>query len=297
MIGSQPGLAGTLKTQRRMNHEGEVAPISVQIVGADPGMLADAARFNAARGADIIDINMGCPAKKVCSVAAGSALLRDEVLVGRILDAVVAAVDVPVTLKIRTGWDAGERNAVRIAHIAEQAGIRALAVHGRTRADAFRGEAEYRTIAEVKRSVSIPVIANGDIDSPRKAQRVLAATGADALMIGRAAQGRPWIFREIEHYLRTGVLAASPTLHEIERVMTWHLQELHALYGELVGPRIARKHIGWYMAWLPGGVEFRHQFNRLESPGLQLQSVDAYFRRLEDSGFEPAADAREELAA
>jgi tRNA-dihydrouridine synthase B len=260
-------------------------------------MLADAARFNAARGADIIDINMGCPAKKVCSVAAGSALLRDEVLVGRILDAVVAAVDIPVTLKIRTGWDAGERNAVRIAHIAEQAGIRALAVHGRTRADAFRGEAEYRTIAEVKRSVSIPVIANGDIDSPRKAQRVLAATGADALMIGRAAQGRPWIFREIEHYLRTGVLAASPTLLEIERVMTWHLQELHALYGELVGPRIARKHIGWYMAWLPGGVEFRHQFNRLESPGLQLQCVDAYFRRLEDSGFEPAADAREELAA
>ena len=297
MIGSQPGLVGTLKTQRRMNHEGEVAPISVQIVGADPGMLADAARFNAAHGADIIDINMGCPAKKVCSVAAGSALLRDEVLVGRILDAVVAAVDVPVTLKIRTGWDAGERNAVRIAHIAEQAGIRALAVHGRTRADGFRGEAEYRTIAEVKRSVSIPVIANGDIESPRKAQRVLAATGADALMIGRAAQGRPWIFREIEHYLRTGVLAASPTLHEIERVMTWHLQELHALYGELVGPRIARKHIGWYMAWLPGGVEFRHQFNRLESPGLQLQCMDAYFRRLEDSGFEPAADAREELAA
>ncbi len=297
MIGSQPGLVGTLKTQRRMNHEGEVAPISVQIVGADPGMLADAARFNAAHGADIIDINMGCPAKKVCSVAAGSALLRDEVLVGRILDAVVAAVDVPVTLKIRTGWDAGERNAVRIAHIAEQAGIRALAVHGRTRADGFRGEAEYRTIAEVKRSVSIPVIANGDIESPRKAQRVLAATGADALMIGRAAQGRPWIFREIEHYLRTGVLAASPTLHEIERVMTWHLQELHALYGELVGPRIARKHIGWYMAWLPCGVEFRHQFNRLESPGLQLQCMDAYFRRLEDSGFEPAADAREELAA
>jgi len=297
MIGSQPGLVDTLKTQHRMNHEGEVAPISVQIVGADPGMLADAARFNAAHGADIIDINMGCPAKKVCSVAAGSALLRDEVLVGRILDAVVAAVDVPVTLKIRTGWDAGERNAVRIAHIAEQAGIRALAVHGRTRADGFRGEAEYRTIAEVKRSVSIPVIANGDIDSPRKAQRVLAATGADALMIGRAAQGRPWIFREIDHYLRTGVLAASPTLHEIERVMTWHLQELHALYGELVGPRIARKHIGWYMAWLPGGVEFRHQFNRLESPGVQLQCLGAYFRRLEDSGFEPAADAREELAA
>ena len=297
MIGAQPQLVGTLKTQRRMNHEGEVAPISVQIAGAEPSMLADAARVNAARGADIIDINMGCPAKKVCSVAAGSALLRDEALVGRILDAVVAAVDVPVTLKIRTGWDVSERNAVRIAHIAEQAGVRALAVHGRTRADAFRGEAEYQTIAEVKQSVSIPVIANGDIDSPLKAQRVLAVTGADALMIGRAAQGRPWIFREIEHYLRTGVLAASPTLHEIERAMTWHLQELHALYGELVGPRIARKHIGWYTGWLPGGIEFRQQFIRIESPGLQMQCLGAYFRRLEDSGFEPVADAREELAA
>lgn len=297
MIGSQPGLVRTQKTQRRMNHEGEVAPISVQIAGADPQMLADAARFNVQCGADIIDINMGCPAKKVCNVAAGSALLRDEALVGRILDAVVAAVDVPVTLKIRTGWDASRRNAVRVARIAEQSGVRALAVHGRTREDAFRGEAEYRTIAEVKAAVAIPVVANGDIDTPEKARRVLSATGADALMIGRAAQGRPWIFREIEHYLQTGVPAASPSLREIRQVMNRHLRELHALYGELVGLRVARKHMGWYMSWLPGGVEFRHQFNRLDSPPMQFDALDAYFRRLEDSGFEPAADAREELAA
>jgi tRNA-dihydrouridine synthase B len=297
MIGSQPGLVSTLKTQRRMDHTGEVGPISVQIAGADPDMLAEAARFNVARGADIIDINMGCPAKKVCNVAAGSALLRNEALVGRILDAVVAAVDVPVTLKIRTGWDAGDRNAVRIAHIAEQSGIRALAIHGRTRADAFRGEAEYRTIAEVKRSVSIPVVANGDIDSPHKAQQVLAATGADALMIGRAAQGRPWIFREIEHYLRTGRRAPAPTRAEIERAMNRHLRDLHALYGDIAGVRVARKHMGWYMAWLPGGIEFRHRFNRLESPGAQFECLDAYFRRLDDSGFETVAYAREELAA
>jgi len=297
MIGCQPSLVGTTKTQRRMDHAGEAAPISVQIAGADPTMLAEAARFNQDRGADIIDINMGCPAKKVCNVAAGSALLRDEALVGRILETVVGAVEVPVTLKIRTGWDASRRNAVRIARIAEQAGIRALAVHGRTRADAFLGQAEYDTIAQVKASVAIPVIANGDIDSPRKAKTVLARTGADALMIGRAAQGRPWIFREIEHYLRHGVDAPPPAADEIRRVLSAHLAELHAFYGEVPGLRIARKHIGWYTAALPGGASFRHQFIRLESAQAQLAALAAYFNWLEDGGYELAADAREELAA
>jgi tRNA-dihydrouridine synthase B len=297
MIASDPSLVGTAKTQRRMDHEGEAAPISVQIAGADPAMMADAARFNQDRGADIIDINMGCPAKKVCNLAAGSALLRDEALVERILAAVVAAVRVPVTLKIRTGWDPTQRNAVRIARIAEQAGIRALAVHGRTRADAFRGDAEYDTIAAVKRSVGIPVIANGDIDTPRKARQVLERTGADALMIGRAAQGRPWIFREIEHYLAHGEQAAPASVDEIRRVLTAHLEELHAFYGEFLGLRIARKHMSWYTADLAGGVQFRHRFNRLDSAAAQRAALDAYFRQLEDAGCGLASDAREELAA
>ena len=297
MIASNPSLIGTAKTQRRMDHDGEPGPISVQIAGADPAMLAEAAKFNVDRGADIIDINMGCPAKKVCNVAAGSALLRDEALVGRILDTVVRAVRVPVTLKIRTGWDQSQRNAVRIARTAEQAGIRAIAVHGRTRADAFRGEAEYETIAEVKASVTIPVIANGDIDTPQKARRVLERTSVDALMIGRAAQGRPWIFREMAHYLDRGALSEPVSLREVRCVLLKHLRELYGFYGEFLGVRVARKHVSWYTRGLAGGVQFRHGFNRLERAQTQLVSLGAYFRGLEDGGYGLATDAREELAA
>jgi tRNA-dihydrouridine synthase B len=295
MIASNPALRETVKTQRRMDHAGEVAPVSAQIAGADPVQLADAARFNVGHGAQIIDINMGCPAKKVCNVAAGSALLRDEALVERILEAVVAAVNVPVTLKIRTGWDRSERNAVRIARIAESAGIQALSVHGRTRADAFLGEAEYDTIAEVKARVSIPVIANGDIDGPEKARAVLRRTGADALMIGRAAQGRPWIFREIGHFLRYGVRAQPPSAEEIRRALVEHVAELHAFYGEFQGLRVARKHVSWYMAGLSGGGEFRQQFNRLESAQSQIDALEAFFRA--DARRDRTEHAREELAA
>ena len=296
MISSDLSLVATAKTRRRMDHAGEVGPVSVQIAGADPQRLAEAAKFNVDHGAEIIDINMGCPAKKVCNVAAGSALLRDEALVGRIVEEVVRAVDVPVTLKIRTGWDPSRRNAVRIARIAEQAGVQALAVHGRTRADLFRGEAEYATIAEVKASVSIPVVANGDIDSPRKARSVLQQTGADALMIGRAAQGRPWIFRQIADYLDHGVPPAPPSAREIRRVLVDHMHELHAFYGEIPGSRIARKHVSWYTAGLPGAAQFRQAFNALENPHAQCAALDEYFGRLE-SADQVAADAREELAA
>jgi tRNA-dihydrouridine synthase B len=297
MVGSHPSLQATAKTQRRMDHDGEVGPVSAQIAGADPQMLADAARFNVDRGAQIIDINMGCPAKKVCNVAAGSALMRDEVLVGRILEAVVAAVAAPVTLKIRTGWDATLRNAVRVARIAERTGIRAIAVHGRTRADAFRGEAEYDTIAAVKSEVGIPVIANGDIDSPEKALWVLRRTGADAVMIGRAAQGRPWIFREIAHFLRHGEHAAPAALAEIHEVLRGHLFELYAFYGEFLGVRVARKHVCWYTTGLAGSVVFRRQFNGLESAQAQIDALQAYFVRLADAGYGLEIDAREELAA
>jgi tRNA-dihydrouridine synthase B len=299
MIASNPLLRLSTKTQRRMDHDGEVEPIAVQIAGGEPAMLADAARFNVDAGAQIIDINMGCPAKKVCNVAAGSALLRDEALVGRILEAVVAAVSVPVTLKIRTGWDRTNRNAVRVARAAEQAGIRAIAVHGRTRADAFLGSAEYDTIAAVKASVAIPVIANGDIDSPEKAAWVLDRTGADAIMIGRAAQGRPWIFREIAHYLAHRTHAVPPTLQEMRAVLHAHLTELHAFYGEFSGLRVARKHVSWYTGSLADGTAFRHAFNKLESAREQLEALDAYFDRLESQAcpFTSTNDAREELAA
>ncbi|APZ44046.1 tRNA dihydrouridine synthase DusB [Acidihalobacter ferrooxydans] len=247
MVTTRPELRASDKTRLRLDHRGEPDPRSVQIAGADPGMLAAAARINVAEGAQIIDINMGCPAKKVCSKAAGSALLRDEALVQRILEAVVGAVDVPVTLKIRTGWCPDTRNAVRIAGLAEAAGIQALAVHGRTRACGFTGAAEFDTVRAVKQSVRIPVIANGDIASPEAAAQVLSATGADALMIGRAAQGRPWIFREIAHYLATGERLAAPTASEVEAIMLEHLDTLHRFYGEARGYRVARKHIDWYL--------------------------------------------------
>jgi tRNA-dihydrouridine synthase B len=239
--------------------------------------MADAARYNVDNGAQIIDINMGCPAKKVCNVMAGSALLRDESLVGRILDAVVGAVDVPVTLKIRTGWDSQHRNGIAIARIAEQAGIRALAVHGRTRACGYSGEAEYDTIAAIKAAIGIPVIANGDIRTPQQARHVLAYTRADAVMIGRAAQGRPWIFRTIEHYLRTGEHLPEPPVHWIRDIMLEHLEQLYAFYGENVGTRIARKHIGWYSKGQVGGAEFRQSVNREESAVEQLVLIREFF--------------------
>ncbi|WP_212628943.1 tRNA dihydrouridine synthase DusB [Pseudomonas sp. KB-10] len=289
MVTSDVRLWNSRKSSLRLLHAGDPEPRSVQIAGGDPQMMADAARKNVELGAQIIDINMGCPAKKVCNKAAGSALLRDEPLVREILDAVVGAVDVPVTLKIRTGWDRANKNGVTVAKIAEDAGISALSVHGRTRADLYTGEAEYETIAAIKQAVSIPVFANGDIDSPEKAKAVLDATGADALLIGRAAQGRPWIFREIEHYLRTGETLPAPSLLEVERILLEHLAALHAFYGELMGVRIARKHVGWYLATLPGAREFRAQFNRLDSTDAQCAHVRAFFRERHNDENEVAA--------
>ena len=280
MVASNSLLWGSEKTRRRANHEGEVDPIAVQIAGADPMMMAEAAQYNVDQGAQIIDINMGCPAKKVCNVMAGSALLQNEPLVMRIVQAVVRAVSVPVTLKIRTGWDRGSRNAVSVAKLAEDAGIQALAVHGRTRACAYTGEAEYDTIAAVKSAVRIPVIANGDITTPEKARRVLAYTGADAVMIGRAAQGRPWIFREIEHYLKTGTHLPPPEVEEIHRVLTAHLGDLYAFYGEHTGVRMARKHISWYTKGLAGSAAFRHAMNQLQTCAEQLAAVDEFFGEL-----------------
>ncbi|WP_051378893.1 tRNA dihydrouridine synthase DusB [Derxia gummosa] len=291
MAASNPKLWGTEKTQRRLNHDGEASPRAVQIAGADPVMLAEAARYNVDRGAEIIDINMGCPAKKVCNVAAGSALLRDEALVARILESVVAAVDVPVTLKTRTGWSREQRNAIRVARIAEQSGIALLTLHGRTRADLYEGEAEYDTIAAVKAEVGIPVVANGDIDSPAKAARVLAHTKADAVMVGRAAQGRPWIFREIAHHLATGGQLPPPTIGEVRDALVEHLHSHYAFYGELTGLRTARKHIGWYVRDLPGGETFRARMNTLESTQAQveatvefLDSLGPAHARLPDAG-------------
>ncbi len=277
MVTSNSLLYGSAKTLRRANHEGEVQPVSVQIAGADPAMMAQAARHNVEHGAQIIDINMGCPAKKVCNVMAGSALLQNEAQVGRILDAVVRAVPVPVTLKIRTGWDKPNRNALSILKIAESTGIRALAIHGRTRACGYTGNAEYETIAAVKAEARIPIIANGDIDSPEKAKRVLDATGADALMIGRAAQGRPWIFREIEHYLATGEKPPAPRVEEIHRVLRDHLAELYEFYGAETGVRVARKHISWYTRGLAGSARFRHAMNQLPTIDAQLAAVEAFF--------------------
>ncbi|KVU94833.1 tRNA-dihydrouridine synthase B [Burkholderia ubonensis] len=282
MVASNAQLWKSAKTMRRANHEGEVEPIAVQIAGADPAMMAEAARYNVDNGAHIIDINMGCPAKKVCNVAAGSALLQNEPLVKQIVEAVVGAVGtgpdaVPVTLKIRTGWDREHKNAITVARLAEAAGISMLTVHGRTRADLYRGEAEYETIAAVKAAVGIPVVANGDITSPQKAKAVLDATGADALMIGRAAQGRPWLFREIDHFLQTGELLPPPLIDEIQQVMNEHLEDHYAFYGEFTGVRTARKHIGWYTRGLSGANGFRHRMNTLDSTREQLAAVNAFF--------------------
>ena len=280
MVTSNSLLYGSEKTRRRANHEGEVDPISVQIAGADPQMMAEAARYNVDNGAQIIDINMGCPAKKICNVMAGSALLKDEPLVLQILKAVVGAVNVPVTLKIRTGWDKNNRNAVMIAKMAEDAGVQALAMHGRTRACLYMGEAEYDTIAAVKQAVNIPLIANGDITTPEKAKYVLDYTGADAVMIGRAAQGRPWIFREIEHFLKTGTHLLPPTVEEIHTVMLEHINDLYGFYGDIAGMRVARKHISWYTKGLAGSASFRHNMNTLQTIELQQAAINDFFAEL-----------------
>ena len=277
---SDPRFWSTEKSLRRMDHAGEPDPVGVQIAGTEPAQLADAARYNVDHGAQVIDINMGCPAKKVCNAWAGSALMRDEALVARIVSAVVAAVDVPVTLKIRTGWATGQRNAVAIAHIAEDAGIAALAVHGRTRDQQYTGTAEYDTIAEVKSRLAIPVLANGDIDSPGKAAAVLAHTGCDAVMVGRAAQGRPWIFREIAHFLATGERLPPPSLTEVRDILLGHLEALHAFYGEASGVRIARKHLGWYAKDRPENATFRAVVNRAETADAQLALTRDYFDAL-----------------
>ena len=281
---SDPRFWTTRKSLTRMDHAGEPDPISVQIAGTDPTALAEAARFNVDHGAQIIDINMGCPAKKVCNVLAGSALMRDPALVARILEAVVAAVEVPVTLKIRTGWDAQSKNAPEIARIAEAAGIQALAIHGRSRDQHYSGQAEYATIAEVKSLLRIPVIANGDIDSPRKAAAVLAQTGADAVMVGRAAQGRPWLLGQIAHYLACDEELPEPSLPEVRTILLGHLRALHALYGEEAGVRIARKHLGWYAKDRPENVAFRAVVNRAQTACEQLRLTEAYFDRLVDAG-------------
>ena len=282
MTNADPRLWHTRKSLQRMDHDGEPEPVSVQIAGYDPTMLAEAARFNVANGAQIIDINMGCPAKKVCNVWSGSALLQDEPLVAQICKTVVDAVEVPVTLKIRTGWDHEHRNALRIAHLAEDAGIAALAIHGRTRADKYAGFAEYETIAAVKAAIQIPVLASGDINTPQRAQHVFAATGVDAVMVGRGAQGRPWIFREISHYLCTGELLPEPTPDEVAAILLGHLEHLYAFYGEQAGVRIARKHLGWYAKERAENAAFRVVVNRAETAHEQLRLTRAYFAALAD---------------
>ena len=283
MVTSRRDLWNTLKTSRRANHDGEPGPIAVQIAGTDAQMMAEAAAYNVDRGAQIIDINMGCPAKKVCNKWAGSALMQDEPLALAIAEAVVAACaphGVPVTLKMRTGWCQAHKNAVALARQFEQAGVQMLTVHGRTREQGYKGRAEYDTIAAVKAAVRVPVVANGDITTPEQARDVLAATGADAIMIGRAAQGRPWIFREVAHFLATGTHLAPPLVAEVRRLLLDHLQEHYGLYGEFSGVRTARKHIGWYVRTLPGGEDFRARMNTIEDSALQWQAVADYFDEL-----------------
>ncbi|MDO9198502.1 tRNA dihydrouridine synthase DusB [Rhodoferax sp.] len=285
MVTSRPDLWNTLKTSRRANHEGEPGPIAVQIAGTEPLMMGEAAAYNIDRGAQIIDINMGCPAKKVCSKWAGSALMQDEALALSIVEAVVAVCaprGVPVTLKMRTGWCQSEKNAVVLAQAAERAGVQMIAVHGRTREQGYGGQAEYDTIAAVKAAVGVPVVANGDIDTPEKAREVLAATKADAVMIGRAAQGRPWIFRELAHFMSTGTHLAAPLVAEVKHLLLDHLQDHYALYGEFSGVRTARKHIGWYVKSLPGGQDFRARMNLIEDCGQQTAAVADFFDGLND---------------
>lgn len=278
MVASNPSTRNTRKSLLRLDHTGEPEPIAVQIVGGDPEVMAQAAQFNVANGAQIIDINMGCPAKKVCNKAAGSALLKDEALVQDILQAVVESVNVPVTLKIRTGWDNQHRNGATIAQIAEAAGIVSLAVHGRTRACGYNNTVEYDTIAQIKQSVGIPVFANGDITDAQKAIEVMQYTGADGILIGRAAQGAPWIFREVAHYLATGEALPAPELDEVEAILTSHLQALHEFYGEVMGVRIARKHVGWYLQKQQDNTHsFKRLFNQLETPDLQHQAIQQWF--------------------
>jgi tRNA-dihydrouridine synthase B len=291
MTTADPRLWRTRKSAQRLDHDGEPAPIGVQIAGADPQALAAAAKHAVQHGAEIVDINMGCPAKKVCKSWAGSALLQDEALVARIVTAVVAAVREPVTLKIRTGWDREHRNGVRIARIAEDAGIQALAVHGRTRDMLYTGEAEYETIAAIKQAVRIPVIANGDVTSPQKARAVLDATGADALMIGRAAQGRPWIFREIAHFLATGELQPPPAVADVRDALLGHVRSLHEFYGETAGVRIARKHLAWYAKDRAENATFRAVVNRAETAAEQLRLTSDYFAALEDAAARPELGA------
>ncbi len=280
MLTADSRLWNSRKSRQRLDHSGETEPRYVQIAGGDTAMLASAALLSEQRGAQIIDINMGCPARKVCKKAAGSALMRDEKLVAKILTAVVAAVDVPVTLKMRSGWSPEQRNAVSIARIAEDCGIAALSVHGRTRACGFKGEAEYDTIAAVVDAVDLPVFANGDIDSPQKAHQVLQYTGANAVMIGRAAQGRPWIAREIDHFLRNNVIVAAPTPGEVQSILLSHLNALYAFYGEFLGVKIARKHLGWYLKEHHNSDDFRRTFNRLEHITEQQQAIENYFGQL-----------------
>ncbi len=289
MVTSDTRLWHSRKSSQRLVTDGDMEPRSIQIAGSEPEQMAEAARGCVALGAQIIDINMGCPAKKVCNKAAGSALLRDERLVADILQAVVAAVEVPVTLKIRTGWDSDNRNALQIARIAEQEGIQALAIHGRTRADRFNGLAEYDTIAAAKQAVTIPVLANGDIDSPDKARRVLEHTGADGLLIGRAACGRPWIFNEISHFLTTGQLPAPLPLGELQETLALHLGRMHDFYGPVMGVRIARKHLAWYLQSMPDTGEFRPLFNRLETGEQQLDAIASHFEHLRKLGIRHAA--------
>lgn len=280
MVSANPLLRETLKSRRRIDHQGEPGPRVVQIAGADPALLADFARYNVDQGAQIIDINMGCPARKVCNAMAGSALLADEALVARIVDAVVRAVSIPVTLKIRTGSDPSRRNGISIARIAEAAGIQCLAVHGRTRACLFNGQAEYDTIAAIRSAIRIPLIANGDIDTPAKAAAVLRHTGADAVMIGRAAQGDPWIFSAIDHYLRTGAVRSSPPQREIGNTLREHLVNLYGFYGDAPGVRIARKHLSWYLKKLPGGECLWRVIRKVESAPRQIDMVSGYFAGL-----------------
>ncbi|MCX5589731.1 tRNA dihydrouridine synthase DusB [Alcaligenes endophyticus] len=280
MAASNPRLWDSVKTSRRLNHEGEIDPIAVQIAGSDPDMMAEAAVFNIQKGARIIDINMGCPAKKVCNVLSGSALLKDEDLIARLLESVVKACtphQVPVTLKTRTGWDPESRNAVRVAKLAESIGIAALTLHGRTRCDFYQGHAEYDTLREVKQHISIPLIANGDIDSPEKAKFVLEYTQADAIMVGRAAQGRPWIFREIQHYLEHGSHRAPPSFGELRHCMLEHLEDHYSFYGEYTGVRTARKHIGWYLADMPNANHWLKHINQINSTREQLQALEQWF--------------------